>query len=179
MSAKTAAEGAESLRMRPRFTIEVPMPAAEAVVLLREGLHAPDLSASTMAAGSWAEFLVDPEERRIWSPRLAVHVEDRPEGAVLQARFSPRPDIWTLIMFVYFLMATAIVFGATLGYVQWVSNTPTWGFWAIPIGLLVVVGLHGASLVGQRLGQDQMRELRERLDTLVDRQFGDQAVRNP
>ena len=27
MSAKTAAEGAESLRMRPRFTIEVPMPA--------------------------------------------------------------------------------------------------------------------------------------------------------
>lgn len=167
------------LRMRPRFEIEVLVPPDEAILLLRQGLEASTNSAATMAAGSWAEFLVPAGEQRIWSPRLAVHVEDHAGGAILSARFSPRPDIWTGIMFLYFLMATSIIFGATLGYVQWASHEPAWGFWAIPVGFLIIVGIHAASLVGQHLGQQQMRDLRDRLETLVDRQFGDQAIRSP
>lgn len=171
--------GGDVLRMRPRFAIEVPIPVEDAVLLIREGLETSAYSAATMAAGSWAEFLVPADQRKIWSPRLSVHVEPHSEGSIIRARFSPRPDIWTGIMFLYFLMATIILFGTTLGYVQWASNEPAWGFWAIPAGILVIVGLHGASLVGQRLGQDQMRELRDRFEAVVDRQFGDQAIRSP
>jgi len=165
--------------MRPRFAIEIPNPPDEAILCLREGLESSVYSAATMAAGSWAEFLVPADQRRVWSPRLSVHIEAHQDGSIMRARFSPRPDIWTGIMFLYFLMATIILFGATLGYVQWASDESAWGFWAIPAGILVIMALHGASLVGQRLGQDQMRDLRDRFEAVVDRQFGDQAIRSP
>jgi len=165
-------EALEGVRMRPKFLLEIPVPAEEAVARIRQGLDTPELRESTMAAGQYCEFLVDRSERRIWSPRLSVRVEDAPAGASLNGRFAPRPDVWTGFMFVYFLAWFAVAFGATLGYVQQASDERAWGFWAVPAGLLIIVGIHIASYVGQRLAEDQMRELRGRLDSVLSRQFG-------
>ena len=159
-------------RLRPRFSFELPVPADEAILRLREGLDAPDTGGQSMAAGRHIEFLVDRADRRIWSPRLAVRVDDSPPGSVALARFSPRPDIWTGFMFVYFVMVFAVVFGATFGYVQQVSGERPWGYWGVPLGLLVIGGIHLAGYVGQRLAADQMLELRGRLDAILERQLG-------
>lgn len=75
-------------------------------------------------------------------------------------------------MFVYFVMVFLAVFGATLGYVQQVSDEAAWGYWGIPIGVLVIALIHLAGYVGQRLAAGQMRELRRRLDSVVAKQFG-------
>ena len=72
-----------------------------------------------------------------------------------------------MFMFVYFVMTFAIFFGAALGYVQWTLGDSTWGFLAVPIGILVIVLLHAASLVGQRFSSDQTVQLREELDHLL------------
>ncbi len=157
--------------MRPRFILELPLPADEAILKIREGLDTPKLRDSTMAAGRYAEFLVEEPERRVWSPRLTVRIDDAPGGSILQGRFSPRPDVWTGFMFVYFLVVFVIVFGATLGYVQQASDQTPWGYWAVPFGLLIIAGIHVASYVGQRLGADQMGELRGRLESVLARQF--------
>ena len=161
----------EGARLRPKFNLELPIPADEAVLRIRQGLGNPELRESTMAAGRHTEFRVDQAERRIWSPRLEVRIDDAPGGASLHGRFAPRPDVWTGFMFVYFLAWFAVVFGATLGYVQQVSDETPWGYWAVPSGLLIIVGIHAASYVGQRLAEDQMRELRGRLDSVLSRQF--------
>ncbi len=47
-----------------------------------------------------------------------------------------------------------------------------WGYWAVPIGLLIIACIHVASYVGQRLATAQMYELRGRLEWVVARQFG-------
>lgn len=130
-----------------------------------------ELGASSMVAGRHADLMVDRSERRVWSPRLSVRIEDSPGGSTLRCRFSPRPDVWTGFMFVYFVVVTAIVFGATLGYVQQVSNETAWGYWAIPIGLLIIAAIHGASYAGQKLAATQMQELRGRLDGVLSQQF--------
>ncbi len=75
-------------------------------------------------------------------------------------------------MFLYFVMVFLVVFGATLGYVQQVSDETTWGYWAVPIGLVIIACIHGASYLGQRLAAGQMHELRGRLDQVLSRQFG-------
>ena len=62
-------------------------------------------------------------------------------------------------MFVYIGVAFFVLFGATFGYVQWASDEPAWGLWAVWIGVPVLVLLHGASAMGQRLGREQMRDL--------------------
>jgi hypothetical protein len=149
----------DAARMRPRFSVELPVSAEEAVRRLRDGLDTPELRNCTRTAGSCADFHVDDEVRRIWSPRLAVRIEEAPGGSVLHGRFSPRPDVWTGFMFVYFL-------------VQQASGEPAWGYWAVPVGLLVIVGIHLLSYLGQRRAADQMRELRGRLDSVLDGQFG-------
>ena len=159
-------------RMRPKFYIELPVGADEAIVQLREGLDSPELHGVSMVAGRHAELLVDRAERRLWSPRLTVRLDDSPAGSVLRCRFSPRPDVWTGFMFVYFLLVFLVVFGATLGYVQQVSNETAWGFWAIPIGLTLIACIHLASYVGQRLAAAQMRELKERLDSVLATHIG-------
>jgi len=124
-----------------------------------------------MAAGRQIDLRIEESRTRLWSPRLTVHVEDAPEGSLLRCRFAPRPEIWTGFMFLYSFCVFAILFGATLGYVQQVSNETPWGYWAIPAGLLVIAGIHLAGYWGQRLAADQMTELRQRLDELLQRQF--------
>jgi len=160
-------------RMRPKFSVEFPVPADEAMRRLREGLDTPELRTSSMTAGRTADLMVDRSERKVWSPRLTVRIDDSPDGSTMRCRFSPRPDVWTGFMFVYFLIVFLIVFGATLGYVQQVSDETAWGYWAVPIGLVIIACIHGASYVGQRLAVDQMHELRGRLDQALPRQLGD------
>ena len=42
----------------------------------------------------------------------------------------------------------------------------------MPVGLLIIAGIHLLSYLGQRRAADQMRELRGRLDSVLDGQFG-------
>lgn len=163
--------GIDAARLRPKFDLDLPLPADEAALRIGQGLDTPALRHRTMSAGRHAEFHVDASERKVWSPRLTVQVEDAPGGSSLRGRFAPRADVWTGFMFVYFLVVFLIVFGATLGYVEQVSDETPWGYWAVPVGLLILTGIHVASYVGQRLARDQMRELRGQLDSVLSRQF--------
>lgn len=164
--------GVDAARLRPRFSVEIPLPAEEAVTRLRAGLAELEEEGISMAAGRCADLLVERSERKVWSPHLNIRIDDAPGGSTMLCRFSPRPDIWTGIMFVYFLVVFLIVFGATLGYVQQVSDEAAWGYWAVPGGLAIIAAIHIAGYVGQRLAAEQMRTLRRRLDTVVSRQFG-------
>lgn len=159
--------------MRPTFSVELPLSADEAIDRIRTEIEASNLN--TMSAGRCAEFRVPQSERRFWSPYLSVQVQDTADGCVLRGRLSPRPEIWTMFIFVYFIMTFAIFFGAAFGYVQWTLDYYAWGFLAVPAGILVIVLLHVASLVGQRLSSDQTVVLREQLD-LVLRKISDSLV---
>lgn len=158
-------------RLRPVFSLDLPVPADEAILRIRSGIDTPELRGSTMAAGRYTEFLVDESEMRVWSPRLSVRVDEAPSGSTLFGRYSPRPDIWTGFMFIYFLVVFLIVFGATFGYVQQASDQTPWGYWAVPLGLAVIGCIHVAGYVGQRLGAHQMQELQSRLESVLSRQF--------
>jgi hypothetical protein len=121
-----------------------------------------------MSRGTCAELFPDDDERRIWSPYLSVQAEPSQEGGTrLHARFAPYPEVWTFFMFVYGIAWFFVLFGGTFGYVQWASDEAPWGLWGVWIGLPTVVALHVASAVGQRLGEEQMRDLKGRLQTLV------------
>jgi hypothetical protein len=124
-----------------------------------------------MSAGRYVDLFIEDSEKRLWSPRLTIEVEESPQGSTLRCRFSPRPEIWTGFMFVYCFAVFAILFGATLGYVQQVSDETPWGYWAVPAGLLIIGGIHLAGYLGQRLAAEQMRELHGRLDGLISGQF--------
>ena len=154
--------------LRPTFTVSLALPRDEAVAAIRARFTAtPEMAGRWRGKGSWAELYLPESERRIWSPYLSIRVDQRRAGSSLFGRFAPHPEVWTFFMFLYFLVAFLILFGATLGYVQWASNEAAWGLWSVWIGAPVLALIHVASAVGARLGQEQMRRLRRELDELL------------
>lgn len=71
-------------------------------------------------------------------------------------------------MFLYLVMAMVLCGGLLIGYVQWSLGASLTGLWLVPLSLVVIAGLHAASLVGQGLSRHQMIELREQLDQILD-----------
>ena len=160
-------------KMRPTFTVDLPVPADEAAQRIRQGLETGDPPGSSDALGRCAELFVDRSQRRLWSPHLSVQVEETQSGALLRGRFSPRPEIWTFVMLLYFTTGTLTFFGAMLGYAQWIIGQTPWGLYVVPIGLLLIGLLHIVSLVGQLRARDQMQQLQDRLDAVLTEAFRD------
>jgi len=160
---------AGAARLRPTFTVPIRVDRQVAVEAIRARLTDDERFAGRWRGkGRWAELYVPHEQRRFWSPHLSIRLDEEAGRCTLFGRFAPHPEIWTLFMFFYIGIAFLAVFGAILGYVQWVSSESAWGLWAVWIGLPLLALIHAAGAVGQRLGQDQMAALKEELDRVLE-----------
>ena len=157
----------KSLKMQPTFTLDLPWSTTESVARLRQAIHIAGQQGHAHSAGTCIDFKIDPAQQRFWSPHLSVQLSDEDAGSQLFGRFSPRPEIWTMFMAIYAVVTIAI-FGALIyGYVQWFMGANPWALVIVPLGVLIIGGLHLASLVGQSLSSDQMDLLRQRLDQVI------------
>jgi hypothetical protein len=140
----------------------------EATAQIRDRLlERQDLAGRWRGKGRWIDLFVLESERRLWSPYLSARLDEEDGKCSVFGRFAPHPEVWTFFMFLYFLVAFLILFGATFGYVQWVSNEPARALWTVWVGVPVLLLCHVASYAGSRLGQQQMRELRAVLDEVL------------
>jgi len=154
--------------LRPTFTIPLVPPREEAIAAIRAELAGtPELAGRWRGKGRWAELFLPEQERRLWTPYLSIRLDVEPSGCTLFGRFAPHPEVWTFFMFLYFLVAFIVLFGATLAYVQWASGEPASGLWAVWIGIPVMGLIHLASAVGARLAQGQMARLRDELTRIL------------
>lgn len=135
---------------------------------LRRRLEGDPAERHSRSMGFTADLFPDPHTRRIWSPHLSIQARDNGDGGTrLHGRFAPFPEVWTFFVFVYGIAWFLFVFGAALGYAQWVSGTPPWGLWLAGAGAVTVVAIHIASALGQRWGAEQMAGMKERFDRIV------------
>ena len=122
--------------MQPTFTEDVPLHADEVMTRIRKAIQQPDLRGHIDAAGYVVDFKVDPAKRRFWSPHLNVQVNELESGSQLYCRFAPRPEVWTMFMFIYFLAAFLASAAAIYGYVQWFMGDWPWALVIIPIAIV-------------------------------------------
>ena len=166
----------QPLKMQPTFTLEVPGKAEQALVELRRAIKSPELEGLAESAGPCLDFKIEAADRRFWSPHLSISLSDHESGATeIHGRFSPRPEIWTMIMAVYFGTLTLAFFAAIYGYVQWSLGHTPWALIVVPTGIALIAALHLASLIGQGLSSDQMELLRSRFDRAVEIAFGEES----
>ena len=156
--------------LRPTFRVSITAGRDVAMEQIRGRLMADEKFAGRWRGkGRWAEIHVSHSERKLWSPHVSLRLdEEKGEGCTVFGRFAPHPEVWTFFMFLYIALVFAVVFGAVLGYVQWVSNEAPLGFLAIGVGVPAIGLIHLASAVGQRLGQRQMSELKEEVDGVLE-----------
>ena len=162
----------QPLKMQPTFTLELPGNADQVLVELRRAIKVPELEGLAESAGPCLDFKIEAADQRFWSPHLSISLSDNEsETTEIHGRFAPRPEIWTMIMAVYFGTITFGFFAAIYGYVQWSLGQTPWALVVVPVGVALIAGLHLASLVGQRLSSDQMELLRSRFDRAVEIAF--------
>lgn len=160
-------------KMQPTFTVDIPIDAKAAVAEMRRAIQSPELQSLAVAAGQCVDFRIERAERRFWSPHLSIQLSETEFGSQIFGRFSPRPEVWTMFMAIYGVAGICCFAGAIYGYVQWFMGAMPWAVLAVPTGILVILGLHVASLVGQNLSSDQMKLLRERFDRMLEIAFVD------
>lgn len=158
----------EGHRIRPTFTIALRPGPDQAMGTLRERLEGTEYVDCTRSKGRCADFFVDEEERRIWSPYLSIQLEPSGDGSLLRGRFGPHPELWTLFLFLYTSVGFLTLMGLLLGFVQWQSGMDPWGFRGVWVGVPGLAVLYAISATGQSLSAHQMEALRQRIDELVD-----------
>ena len=153
-------------RVRPRLELEIGCDPDSLMERLRERLpNCPNCTG--VSVGRHAELFVPDADRRLWSPWLSITADEADGGAVLRGRFAPHPSVWTFYLFLAFAFAFALLVGTTWGYAQWATNTTPWALIAVPLVMILGIALYLASQIGQRLGSEQMIQLRAALEELI------------
>lgn len=158
------------LQMQPTFRVQLPWSVDEAKDRLRRAITTSELAGRAESAGRVLDYKVESDVQRFWSPHLSVQLypTDQPESTEAFCRFSPRPEIWTMVMAVYMVAAFCFFGSLIYGFVQWTMGNPPWSLVVVPISVSAIAGLHLASLIGQGWSRDQMHVLQERWERTVE-----------
>ena len=150
--------------MRPRFELQLPVGRERWLGALKSLLHNNAGSLRGQVFRKHAVVLMRDGERTFWSPYLNIDVQDEPDGSAIRGRFSPHPNVWTMFMGVYILLAITALGGLSYGIVQCTLGQSAWGFWLVPASVALFGFVYGATLIGQGLGSEQMYVMRKLVD---------------
>ena len=70
-------------------------------------------------------------------------------------------------MFAYLALSTLAFFSVILGWSQLLASQSPWGFFLIPVWVVIAVSLWIASQAGQQLSITEMQELRSLIEGVV------------
>ncbi len=154
-------------RMRPEFDVPVPGDGRAVVARLRALLEAPDARFHGQVRGDFAFVRHHEEERSLLSPHLNLELRPAAGGTVLHGRFSPRPNVWTGFMAVFFVLAMFGISGVVYALAQMTVGGPIWAMWSAPISIGLIAFVYGAAFIGQGLSTDEMFELRSFVEQVV------------
>ncbi len=153
--------------MRPRFEMTVPRTPAQTLQQLHDTLEQPDGAITGSILGRHVRLRIPEGQRTFWTPQLDVEVEAHEDGALVRGLFGPHPDIWTFFIATYAVMTFCGITGLLFGLVQWSLGWSAWALWSVPAAALMIGSVYVVALMGQRLGHDQMIQLRAFLDQSI------------
>lgn len=103
-------------------------------------------------------------EVHYWSPQLNFRIEEAPDDstqAIVSGLIGPRPNVWTMFMFVYFSVGIIGFFISSYGISKWMLGYYTPWIWAFPIAILFMLTAYRAGKYGETLGKDQIEVLKQ------------------
>lgn len=142
--------------LRPRFTLDVPCPSADATRKLKQYLDSPAGPYEGSVVKRHAQIQVRGSARRVWSPWLSFVIEETPTGCRFDGKFTPHPNVWTFFLALY---ALAVLLGVGAGIFTLVQRSlgeSPWGLWLVAAAVLIGGGATVAAWLGPGLGAEDM-----------------------
>ncbi|MCB0583294.1 MAG: hypothetical protein KDD10_28700, partial [Phaeodactylibacter sp.] len=89
------------------------------------------------------------------------------QGALIRGLFGPRPSVWLMFVFMYSIIGVICLFVAITGFSQVSLGIPAPVLWVLPVGAGLAIFLYLSAKTGERLGKDEMQQLKRFLDEVV------------
>ncbi|OBX27154.1 hypothetical protein LX77_03821 [Gelidibacter algens] len=109
------------------------------------------------------------QEQHFWSPQLHLEINEiDSETSMLHGLFGPNPTVWTMFMFLHFLVAGLFIAFGIWTYTNWTLKNP----YGIQLGMVIVMiiawfVLYFAGRFGRTKGKSEMHELYNFMDTTL------------
>ncbi|MFK7937017.1 MAG: hypothetical protein AB8G22_26110 [Saprospiraceae bacterium] len=104
------------------------------------------------------------EDVHYWSPQLNFRIEPdemNENHTVMSGLIGPRPEVWTLFMFIYFGIGVVGFFVSSYGIAKWQLGEYSNFVLALPIALLLMLSAYAVGKYGERLASDQMEQMKQ------------------
>ncbi|AUP78665.1 GTP-binding protein [Flavivirga eckloniae] len=109
-------------------------------------------------------FIKFPKEKQhFWSPQLHLEIDSIDENSsLLYGLFGPNPTVWTMFMFLHFVVAGLFIAFGIWAYTNW-SLDKTYAIQVSLMLLMIIVWvvLYFAGSIGKASSKNEMRELND------------------
>lgn len=147
--------------LRPRFSFDLDENADSVIVKMQEFLKTTGKKYKSKIIDHHIFIDIPDKEAHFWSPQLHLEIVEKSEkSATIKGLFGPKPQVWTLFMFLHFIVGGAFIAFAAMLYIKYSLNEPL----AFPIVMLIAlpivwVLLYVFGRLGRDTGKKQMKDL--------------------
>lgn len=146
------------MELRPRFAATYSGTKEAVFEFFKEQLA----QTENIKAAIWEDHLVlkiPREEQHYWSPQLTLSFEEEEEGVTIRGLCGPKPTVWMMFVFFYFLLGFAATVIMIMGFAQMNLGLPAGILWLLPVIGFIVAMVYWTARMGQKFSKDEMARL--------------------
>ena len=157
------------IQLRPRFEKIVSKSVVDIQTdadLLKQKVK-PDFIINRLDEHLW--IYIGKERKKFYSPHLHLEFETLENGETkVKGLFGPDPGLWTMFMFLHFVVAGIFIIFGVFAYSNWTLNEP-FGIHLAVMGLMVIAcfTMYFIARSNRKKGMPQTRELERVMDELL------------
>ena len=149
--------------LRPRFSIDLEKDYSEVIKNFSNALSAKDAQYTGTISNEHIFISVAQKDEHFWSPQLHLEILEVDKNKTeLKGLFGPKPQVWTLFMFIHFIIGISFLGFGVLLYTRWSLNETLF----FPLCMMFVLPfiwtvLYFLGKIGKDTGKKQMRGLHD------------------
>lgn len=154
----------DKVHIRPRFSLHVRFTPEELKERIQNRLEAEDARIKGYIVMDNVTLNIPDEDQHYWTPQMSFLIEEVETDKSLshiRGIIGPKPNVWTMFMFFYFFLGTVGLFASMFGLSKWSLGEFHMTVWSLPIALVFMSTAYLTSHFGQKLGHDQVDELKD------------------
>lgn len=153
-------EFGDEIVLRPRFSLSLKQSVEEALKCF-ETVKKNDAEVVVTCVDHHVFLKIPKHKQHFWSPQLDLEITSFEEGKTeLSGLFGPKPAVWTLFMFLHFVVGSLFMAFGIWAYTNASLHEP----YSLQVALMLLTVLcwfvlYFAGRMGKSAGQDEMRKL--------------------
>ncbi|MBF4984245.1 GTP-binding protein [Nonlabens mediterrranea] len=148
-----------TIKLRPRFSITIDNNISEVINNFKKAKR--NVNGYKISLSDHHVFIRIPTlHQHFWSPQLHLEFRENSMKTEIHGLYGPNPTVWTMFMFLHFILAILIIGASIWLYTLIVTNNSIQVAIILIISLIIIwLSFYIAGRLGRKKGNRQMHEL--------------------